>query len=271
MREIYDRKHQTEITQGTIINNCVAEDYPNEDVWGCIITPRCDLAHEGKVPTVHYVPIVRFSSWVRRVLRPRLEGEWRNSLKNSINQELKNCGAGQNLLDYFNNKDMILAIAKAKMNPNKYNSFSEKCTYYFDGNDAEKKKYLIEVSHAKDILQRLIRYDFHAYYLIESWSKDSADYMILLLRDIRRMKFSTAVRFPGYFTASNEKMEFFKENDLCSPPDVDTLYGVETRIISPYIEHIMQSFSHNFTRIGVTDYDSNVLDKLNIIIKTTLQ
>lgn len=270
MREIYDCRHQTEITQGTIINNCIAEDYPDEEVWGCIITPRCDLAHEGKVPTVHYVPIVRFSSWVRRVLKPCLEMEWRKSLKNEINQELIQCGAGQNLLDYFN-KESILKIAGEKMKRNKLVDFSVKCASYFDGNEEEEKKYLTNVSKSKYILDRLIRYEIHAYYLIESWNKDCNDYMVLLLRDIRRMKFSTAVRFPGWFTAGSEKIEYFAENDLCRPSNSDTLYGVETRILSPYIEHIMQSFSHNFTRIGVADYDSDVRDALNQIIKTTLQ
>ena len=37
------------LTQGSVITNCVAEGYSGSKVWGVIITPKCDLAHEGKV------------------------------------------------------------------------------------------------------------------------------------------------------------------------------------------------------------------------------
>ena len=37
------------LQQGTIINGCITE-YYNRDVWGVIITPRCDIDNGGRCP-----------------------------------------------------------------------------------------------------------------------------------------------------------------------------------------------------------------------------
>ena len=59
-KDFSNKTYHSNIDQGSIINNCIAEDYPHSAVWGCIITPRCDLAHHGKVSTVHYLPINQY-------------------------------------------------------------------------------------------------------------------------------------------------------------------------------------------------------------------
>lgn len=60
-RVIYDYSpFYGKLSQGSIINGCVAEAFSNEEVFGLIITPRCDLSHNGKVSTVHYVPVIPF-------------------------------------------------------------------------------------------------------------------------------------------------------------------------------------------------------------------
>lgn len=51
------------LTQGSIISGCISADYPDKEVYGLIITPRCDLSHGIKVSTVHYLPIVKIDDW----------------------------------------------------------------------------------------------------------------------------------------------------------------------------------------------------------------
>ena len=58
IRNIYFEKPiVNRMTQGSIINGCVADAFPGEEVFGLIITPRCDVSHEGKVDSVHYLPV----------------------------------------------------------------------------------------------------------------------------------------------------------------------------------------------------------------------
>ena len=52
-RNIYKQRPELEkvVTQGTIINHCIAEKYCC-DVWGVIVTPRCDIAHTMRFPSL---------------------------------------------------------------------------------------------------------------------------------------------------------------------------------------------------------------------------
>ena len=53
IRNIYFEKPiVNRMTQGSIINGCVADAFPGEEVFGLIITPRCDISHDGKVDSV---------------------------------------------------------------------------------------------------------------------------------------------------------------------------------------------------------------------------
>lgn len=79
------------LTQGSIINNCIADNYAEGlDVYGLIITPRCDLAHEGKVNTVHYLPIVDFDDWLCCDGEAYLLNKWAVKNKYKFEQLCKN-------------------------------------------------------------------------------------------------------------------------------------------------------------------------------------
>ena len=73
------------MTQGSIINGCISEDFPNEEVYGFIITPRCDLEHQGKVNTVHYIPAVPFELWFDVIARPIIKDLWQKDNKSKLN------------------------------------------------------------------------------------------------------------------------------------------------------------------------------------------
>ena len=73
IRNIYFEKPiVNRMTQGSIINGCVADSFPNEEVYGLIITPRCDVCHEGKVDSVHYLPVVPFERWFEIIAKPKI-------------------------------------------------------------------------------------------------------------------------------------------------------------------------------------------------------
>ena len=54
-----------------------------------------------------------------------------------------------------------------------------------------------------------------------------------------------------------------KFNDLSLSKNKDNLFYINSQIKSPFIEHILQSFSYNFCRVGVEDLDTdNIIDNL---------
>ena len=57
-----DQQLVSKVTQGSIFSNAIATKY-KDNVYGLIISARCDLEHEGKVEYVYYLPIVDLKQW----------------------------------------------------------------------------------------------------------------------------------------------------------------------------------------------------------------
>lgn len=67
-----------------------------------------------------------------------------------------------------------------------------------------------------------------------------------------------------------EDEAFYRKNDVSDATRHTEFYRILGYVKPPFIEHIMQSFSYNFTRIGVPSFDDGITAKLTSIIKTVL-
>lgn len=269
MRDVYNTGVITELTQGSIINNCVSEDYCNCKVWGCVITPRCDLANEGKVSTFHYLPVIDFDIWVDRELRSILLKDHYANLRGKINQKLENAGAGKNVMEVFETEEQILQLGSAKINSKEMADFENTCRQYFEKDASAEKEYLKDEKHYKKILKDLLANGIHGYYLIESW-ENADDFKIIILRDVRRMSISTRLYYEQWQNRGIEDELFLRKNDVSDATKYTDYYRIVGCIKPPFIEHIMQSFSYNFTRIGIPSLDEGIAQKLITTIKTVL-
>lgn len=269
MRNVYDTGIMTELTQGSIINNCVSEDYCDCKVWGCVITPRCDLANEGKVSTFHYLPVIDFEIWVDKEIRVMLLEDHYANLRGKINQKLESAGAGKNVMDVFGTKDQILQLGVAKIKPKELTDFEKTCHQYFDKDINAEKEYFKDEKHYKKILKDLISNGIHGCYLIESWENVN-DFKIILLRDVRRMSLSTRFFYEQWQNRGIEDELFLRKNDVSDAAKQTDYYRIVSCIKSPFMEHIMQSFSYNFTRIGVPSFDKGITQRLSSTIKSIL-
>jgi hypothetical protein len=269
MRDVYIKGFITELTQGAIINNCISEDYCDCNVWGCVITPRCDLANKGKVSTFHYLPVINFDMWVDKVMRKMLLNDYYSNLKDRINQRLEKVGAGKNLIDIFRTKEAIIKAGTAKMKTRDIQDFEKDCHNFFDNNHEAEKEYLTNDKHYKKILNDLKSNGIHGCYLIESW-ENADSFKIILLRDVRRMSISTRKYYEEWENRGFEDDDFYRRNDVSDASKEKAHYQIICSIKPPFIEHIMQSFSYNFTRIGIPSFDERTMDLLTSTIKTVL-
>ena len=262
----------TGLTQGTIITNCVAEGCNSSKVWGVIITPRCDLAHLGKVNTVHYLPMLNVADWLNNIGKAELEEEWMKVVKNDINNAMKQWGIEADFLSMKIQYQDLLAICEAKERSNsKKELFKKNCNSYFYKDKILFKEFINSKS-AKKYVKDLVGGNNNRYYLLEDWN-DSSNFKVIILRDIRRINIDIARKFVCGFDYTEHGEDVFKQNDLnydSLESCFDGLYYIENQIQSPYIEHILQRFSYNFTRVGVNDMDSHSLDLFMHILKQTL-
>lgn len=255
MRQLYV-KHDTSIPiqQGVIISGCVADNYKC-NVFGLIITPRCDIDHEGKVSTIHYLPIVPFQEWIKTECIPQCRQKAILKKKESLNKLLKEKQLSPTLLDgVFDNEAILKILHPYKNIETEYNTLmqiSDKSITHRNVQD-----------NINDQIKRLKDCTHNRYYLIENWGNPN-ELNVILLRQIKRIQYSLAEKYNRGFQERIIAEEVFKDNDIASSED-NIIYKSIAEISSPYIEHIIQYFSYNFCRIGVQEMDDAIKKNINI-------
>lgn len=265
------------MSQGSIINGCIAESFPNEEVFGLIITPRCDLGHEGKVTTVHYLPVVPFERWFDVIARPILKTVWKKEIKNTLNNLFKKAKIGNDVMSADFEYNDLIQICNTKIKKQetkdeiflKLNAYFDKesdCFEYFllDGEGKDKSKHKLI-----DYIARLESNGIAAYYAIEGWEEYGDKHLIVMLRDVRRIQFNVAMKIKNGVTVSELCSADKLHNDLFLS-DNQNFFWVQSQIASPFIEHIMQAFVYNFSRIGVEDRPGDTIEKMFHAIKSTI-
>lgn len=268
MRNIYSKGKIGHLTQGSIINGCIAEDFPNMQLFGCIITPRCDLEHEGKVNTVHYLPVVPFESWFSKLAIPEIFTHWKSDLASAIDNIMSDYGFGKSITSFGLRKEDMVKIAESKLKGKELIKIMSKIEAFFSNvSDNEFKDYLSqEKGRHVDFLKQLKDNRISSYYLLEKWDDSClSEYYVILLRDVRRLSIATARRISEGVLEQDLNPINHHIDDLFVTEKRDGFYYIDSQIDSPFIEHILEAFMYNFNRIGVEDMPSNTCDILTKI------
>lgn len=249
MRNIYkEHTKHIEIQQGVIISGCFADNYESHDVFGLIITPRCDIGNGGKVSTIHYLPIVPYEEWKNQeIIAYRKSCIFKKMCNLQTKLQEKNISSSifaENLLD----EDSIYKIIGAHKD---IVSLYKEMKALKDENQ--------QPNALKDAVNNSIKDlgtgKHNRYYLIEDW-QESGKFRVILLRQIKRLQYNFAMRL------SVGVQDKILEDDERKNNDIDNfngqIYKSVSEISSPFIEHIIQSFSHNFCRIGVENLECNI-------------
>ena len=259
MRDVYNNKSKySELTQGSIIRGCVADGYENCDVYGCVITARCDLA-QSKVGVVHYLPVVSFEDWLKREIIGELRQEWIRNKKKMVVDKLKAKKMPETFIDRNLSRTQIQSSIEANFKSRKeITSFMEAYDNWINSCECQAKDVLIDPAAEgllKQYLDLLINHGKSEWYMIENWHNNikNQKFNIILLREIKEITIDCANKLVDGIAEDELSADFFDKNMLVKTKTRESLYYVESEIKSPYIEHILQRFTSNFARIGLDD------------------
>lgn len=273
LRQDLHRPVFSRITQGTIFSCAQAARYEGCIVHGLTITARCDVAQD-KYPILNYLPIVRLEDWLKRdgldIILDNEEKEANGKIKRIFKEEK----ISENVIKFIRLTDVVAKHFNFE-NPNKSQKKKRENIENVVNliNTLEKIKYEPEESQHKwicsnrpqkvhEIVSRLSQHKMLGYYFFETLNiEDSnAQGYVCLLREVNTL--------PKYLIKelgrgiSNER---YKE--LCKHPSsslglqvrADDMAMPVIQVSSPTIEHILQSFSQLFGRIGLPDADEEVI------------
>lgn len=265
MRKIYNGKTiYSNLTQGSVINHCVGSDYEGCEVFGCIITPRCDMGNGLKVPTVHYLPIVSLKDWYNKFGLLRLLKLHHNNSKDKFNAAINNNLGIRKFTEYKLSFDEMESYIINKSDGNKRDNLLTSLKEYKNAINVDVISYKPTEKEKSALIKSLLAYQLPGYYPIENWvtEGEATGFQVILLRDIKVINRDIAIKLNYGFIEEDFDEEYLKSNAMTTTIDKSNIYEIVSEIASPYIEHIMQAFSHNFCRIGVEDMQNNVIEDL---------
>lgn len=266
-RDIYGEISIGKLQQGYIFTQAVSDDYRDSEIYGIIITPRCDIEN-GKVLTFHYLPIVRLDDWLLHDYWIILRSLLIKNLDNTINQIFAKNNISQNLLELFEIESVRDKFEK-KLKGIDQNNFLSSVNWLIEirKTDGTISKELLEKIHMEKpfyklgniIFKDLTQNNRREFYLIEDWDGKDCHYVILL-REIQKISWELGMKIAIGINNDDLDEEFFKKNDIKNIPG-GFIFPFKV-INSPFIEHLIQNFFVNFGRIGITDHENSLDSKL---------
>ncbi|MEP3072159.1 hypothetical protein [Maricaulis sp.] len=256
------------LDQGLIFCCAKAERYRTKEVFGVVITARCDI-EQKKFPILNYIPVTHFKDWLNvdgfDILRERSKrnenATFRNCLKNvELPESLLNTHSHRDIIEKYHD---LIQSKKSKFSDAIAQScekieFLESCTKH----NAESVSQLFTKykKEAEIITRELISHRLSGhYYLPDIEPNANSNGYVALLREIRYLPQSLASGI-----ASGIDLEAETEDEwigyLSSDP---TSFAMPVGVLtSPNIEHVLQSVSFLFGRIGLPDPPPDQVAKL---------
>ena len=263
------------LTQGTIFRCGVAEEYAGCSTHGVVITARCDAAND-KVRVYNYLPVVRLDDWLHRdgriIIADRLTAETLGQLRNTLRETnysvsiLESESPRSVLTTLFPASDKKSAKARCK--------FEELCRRYelaergilsAPGDSVCLRMAEVAPKLKDAVLTELVHQRLAGYYFLDRVEPDGEDTgHVVLLREIQAMPRAVAEWVSEGIDAKQfaEICKTLPRVRAClrvGPDDLAMAVGV---VRSPNLEHLMQSFSMLFGRIGIADPDPGYVSGL---------
>lgn len=271
---MFDQPKAAQFTQGTIFSCAYAEQYPTAAVYGLVITARCDAAQD-KAPIYSFVPVVSIKDWMlvdgAEIVLDRHIQDHQNTRKNI----LLALGLSDSLLKTKTTSEIVDGHLRKRAEEDrrlasKLTQF-ESCSFQIDeAKSALSGKAESEIltclkkapKHVDAVVKELAANRVLGHYLLRHmprlYDNTGTDH-VALLREIHHVPSAMARKIAQGMPMSGESgrtelqcPRFTAEDDYCTPV---------ARLRSPWMEHLMQSLTLLFSRIGVEDIDAKSVKK----------
>ena len=268
-----------ELTQGSVFCCASASRYKDKPVLGLTITARCDVAHK-KYPVLNFLPVVRLSDWLLEDGLDILLANVLHEQNQSIRSFLKQANLSPSLtfaipLTEISKQHFPLDVGSkservvAKKFHSLINEIDTLRHIIEEGSKIRQLNWLRENKDFKisELIYRLSTHSVLGYYLLEQLTDDDNMGYVCLLREV-----STLPKVVSEAIARGLSAERYRELQglnhggiLCF--EFEDLAMPIIQVGSPTIEHILQTFSNLFCRIGIDDPANETIEHL---IQTSL-
>ncbi|WP_338848119.1 hypothetical protein V8J88_04720 [Massilia sp. W12] len=257
MRELISSPELGRFTQGAILNCLkVAE---KQKAFGLVISARCDIAHR-KSKTILCLPIYSLTDWLEQIGRSEIIESSKKVVDEIPHTVLKKFGLSTSSFRIYGYETTIEVLTKNGATPKDIQNV-EMLRSYLEGGQLNPKVKAFKDPYNKllESLWRNSRMDSHFIERIQL-NEPSVGYIVDFTQPI-----TLARSLLDELAVGIEKFKFDRDpTGVYGQLFLDDLEQGEIVSVlrSPYIEHILQRFTHYYSRIGTADIDITELTNL---------
>ena len=269
-RSLIDKPIWGNLRQGTIFTGAVADGYGRCDVFGLIITARCDLTH-GKTGLVNYLPVVHFDDWLHRDFATILRDRLRPSLVGRLSDLLSSEGFSPTILDVHDYHSAVEALFPSTLTGKSIRRGTKareavealRCIDHLSHLPLSQDELTtlkgISPRNASNLKRACLRNGLSGYHFLSHIDFEGQHTgFVVLLRQVYHLPIRIALAVArGMETDTNTSTSTIfvtlKPGSFAMPIG---------QVASPYMEHLMQNFATLFSRIGIPDPPAEFEDHL---------
>ncbi|MCK1379362.1 hypothetical protein IVB33_17240 [Bradyrhizobium sp. 24] len=261
------------LNQGVVFTSAKAERYPRCDVSGIIVTARCDI-EQDKFNVLNYVPVVRLSDWLAvdgydiclNRAAADLQGRIRRALKSlELPDSLL---LSQSLTSIFEIvvRDPEASRSTRKAEPTfieliRIEAIIDRC---LTGTARSNPDFYEQFeSFGRSLIKELINHRLTGYYYLPAIDANSEqEGFVALLREVTYLPRSLVGLIANGVGPDDGKLEAFPNWAAYLDFEASPFAMPIGELISPHIEHLLQTFSYLFGRIGLPDHDEGTIERM---------
>lgn len=264
------------LTQGYIFSGARAEDYADCEVHGLVITARCDV-EQDKAEVFNYFPVVRLSDWKNRDGKRIFCSRVKKQIRSGSRDILLHAGFSPSILEYqsiaqildrlFPRKSLDKRIKNARSRAIAFLQQEQLLSKTLGSDDETDLNQLSDEFHKlrNGLLKELVEQRLNGYYFLPRVDVADTDRgYVVILREIQHVPRDIARKIANGL--SRDEYEEFMQTRIVDDQALNwskTAYSMPISCLaSPFLEHLMQTFSNLFCRIGLPDPDVSKVDVL---------
>lgn len=259
------------LTQGVVFSCAIAEDYDDNAVYGLVVTARCDIAQD-KFPLVSYLPIVTLDAWMRRDGHELLHARAMADADGKIRGLLTSVGLSSSLLIAHTPRQILDTIFEPSAADTKYvkaRAKAREIVQHFESVAAcqsapthSRKLYALADGLRRGLLKELALNRLTGYYFLPSAVEgDPESGFVVLLRQLKSLPRRYAMAVSRGLDRADPILNDLRWTGSLSF-EHETFAMPLAEVPSPEIEHILQTFSILYGRIGVEDLPQSYVDTI---------
>lgn len=265
------------LNQGVIFTCGRAERYRDVPVFGLVITARCDIDQE-KYPVLNYLPVVGLDEWLRFDGFDLLQAQVRKDCAAKLKELITGHGIAESVLTAHTPRELLQdfcsGVNKKQKEISRFEACVERHEMAFSELDVfDHKKYseFFEkfAPFKSALVSDLIKQKISGYYFIPDVYQDG-DFKgyVALLREVTFIPRKIAIQIARGVEKNGLQADDAANVEAFLSFDKDDFAMPISQIPSPHIEHILQSFSFMFGRIGLPDADPELISRMARLLPT---